>query len=288
MSIILESLGFKCSNGSVVGRDHILAGRPNQDACRMIRSDKCLVAVVCDGCSDGLHNEVGAQLGANLIAKALYDQLQHYGYSLPNSESKESYVFWEHIRQDVLTTLRVAVRGMGGSFSWTVGNYFLFTVMGAVITQSNTIVFSLGDGLYAVNGEPTRIGPFPGNAPPYLAYGGLVESSLADTSPRLLKFQIQCWTDTSNLQSLLIGSDGLVDFMEAKDKKLPGKQEMLGDLSQFWTEGKYFKNPDMVRRRLALANRECTIPDWENKRLVREAGLLPDDTTLVAIRRKEE
>jgi hypothetical protein len=57
-------------------------------------------------------------------------------------------------------------------------------------------------------------------------------------------------------------------------------------LSQFWEEDRYFRNPDALRRRLALINSEYTHLDREAGVLIREPGLLPDDTTLVAIRRR--
>ncbi|MDO8622315.1 MAG: protein phosphatase 2C domain-containing protein, partial [bacterium] len=54
-------------------------------------------------------------------------------------------------------------------------------------------------------------------------------------------------------------------------------------IDQFWTDDRYFRNPDMVRRRLTLVNREAVRA--ENGMLARTPGLLPDDTTLVVIRR---
>ena len=53
---------------------------------------------------------------------------------------------------------------------------------------------------------------------------------------------------------------------------------MVQDLS-------YFKNPDAVRRKLTMLNREEVKPDWQRQELIKRSGVLSDDTTLIAIRR---
>lgn len=58
--------------------------------------------------------------------------------------------------------------------------------MGALITSQTSYLFSIGDGLIAVNGEIVRVGPFANNTPPYLAYE-LVSSSI---DRDLLKFHV--------------------------------------------------------------------------------------------------
>ena len=50
---------------------------------------------------------------------------------------------------------------------------------------------------------------------------------------------------------------------------------MVGPLSQFWADDAFYKNRDMVRRRLAVLNRGAG------------PGLLADDTTIVVVRRKQ-
>jgi len=151
----------------------------------------------------------------------------------------------------------------------------LFTVVGAAVAQDESFTFSLGDGLWALNGAEHRLGPFPGNAPPYLAYG-----LLDPTGPR---FEIGGRLPTSELESALVATDGLVDLADAGDRNLPGRAEKVGPLSQFWREDRFFKNPDSLRRRLAVAARDAVrleaVP-------ARDPGLLPDDTTVAVIRRR--
>ena len=44
--------------------------------------------------------------------------------------------------------------------------------------------------------------------------------------------------------------------------------------------------PGRVVRPEALVNREVVRPNWEAQRLDRQGGLLPDDTTLIVLRRR--
>jgi hypothetical protein len=86
------------------------------------------------------------------------------------------------------------------------------------------------------------------------------------------------------VESILIGTDGVSDLIKAANCNLPGKSELVGEIGQFWEDDRYFKNPDAIRRQLALINREVTKPDWPEHQLTKEVGLLPDDTTLVVMR----
>lgn len=278
---------FEIAAGTMVGRDHIMAGRNNQDALHFLSSEKTTLAVVCDGCGSSKHSEVGAKIGARLIVETLTRLLAN----LPDEKvsilnQSDMALLLERTRQDVLAQLRVLANQMGGlSFSQTISDYFLFTVMGMLLMPSGMFVFSLGDGIYIVNGEINQIGPFENNEPPYLAYG-VVGSSLGESSPELIKFQVHQHLPLEKFKSGLLGTDGVTDLIGAEKKNMPGKEEIVGPISQFWQEDRYFKNPDMIRRRLSILNRESIKPSWEERHLIREVGLLPDDTTMVVIRGK--
>jgi len=239
---------------------------------------------------------VGAQLGANLCTEAVQNDisrlLHHDDIVLLRHFTKRDSVsmdivqwFMGYIRESVLGQIQTLVKRMGGDFSRTIQDYFLFTLVGAVITRHTTWIFSLGDGVAFVNGENVYNGSFAGNAPPYLAYG-LVKTTLHDADPSLLQFRIHDVRPTESVQSLLIGTDGVMDFMRGAERIVPGKNEPVGPLSQFWEEDRYFKNPDMMRRRLSLVGREGTHIDWERRVVEKIPGLLADDTTMVVVRRK--
>jgi len=265
---------FDIAAGSVTGRDHVLVGRNNQDAYHWACLPHAVMAVVCDGCGSGKHSEVGAQIGACLMIEAM-------SRAMPGP----AYAFWYRVRQDVLAQLRCLAEQLGGHFLSTVQDYLLFTIVGALVTPWRTFCFSLGDGGMVVNGAQIPLGPFPDNAPPYLAYA-LLDAHNGRPSALSQEFQTQRVLPTTAVQSIVLGTDGLETFLQAATRPIPGKRTTVGPLQQFWQEERYFTNPDAVRRTLALVNREVIQPNWEAQRLDRQGGLLPDDTTLVVIRRR--
>ncbi len=267
-------MAFEVMSGTVVGKEHRYAGRNNQDAFMISEENDFLVAVVADGCGSGKYSEVGAQIGCRLIAKSALAQVRR----MPDHSFLTDPSFWERVRQDALAEIRVLANQLGGSLSKVIEDYFLFTIIGAAIGPEVSVFFSIGDGVVIINGEITELGPFQKNAPPYLAYD-LVGSTIHDGDD--FKFKIVCETPTSELDSFLIGTDGVEELISLSEKILPGLKKPMGPISQFWTEDRYFANPDNVRRRLFLANRDMAIPDWENHSMRKENGLLVDDTTLI-------
>lgn len=266
---------FEVAGGSVLGRNHRLAGKNNQDALCCLRAHGYTVAVVCDGCGSGDHNEVGAQIGARLVATSLLRKVRRQSVEMTPTDIG---ALLDTTCYAVLKRLRLLAKELGTPLAWTINNYLLFTVVGALLTPHSAVFFSLGDGLIVVNEEILELGPFPNNAPPYLSYG-LVETSLP---PALSGFQVQRTLPIAELDSFLIGTDGVSDLIEAQHKNVPGRHNTVGPLCQFWQEERFFHNPDMIRRRLAGFNRD--VVQGEN----RCNGLLPDDTTLLVGRRKRE
>jgi hypothetical protein len=94
----------------------------------------------------------------------------------------------------------------------------------------------------------------------------------------------------------LIGTDGAADLEAAAEARLPGREEPLGPLAQFWEQDRYYENADAVRRRLFLANREAPRMSSDavagqcrpGTTSASDKPLLPDDTTLVVLRRPRE
>ncbi|EAU63246.1 protein phosphatase 2C domain-containing protein [Stigmatella aurantiaca] len=259
---------FEAATASVVGREHTRSGRNNQDALFLHTSGTALAAVVADGCGSGAHSEVGAQLGARCVAQAALAVL---GRGLPVGAPG----FLPAVRAEVLGFLSSLTGQLGGTL---LAEHLLFTVVGAVVTPEQTLVFSAGDGVWALNGEVHALGPFPNNAPPYLAYGLL--------SPGAVPLECQALVRTEEVSSLLLGTDGAADLPSLAEARVPEREEAVGPFSQYWTEDRYFQNPDALRRRLALLGRESVRADFTARRLVRTAGLLADDTTLVVLRRR--
>ena len=278
---------FEIAGGSVTGYEHVKTGKNNQDAFCWAVSDLAIAAVVTDGCSDSSHSEVGAKIGAKVVAEEIIKEARDYNNSVTAllPDTYPPYPFWNNVRMRVLRKLDNIVNSIGADPKTTL-DYFLFTIVGALITPWSGMIFSVGDGITFLNGEIQKLGPFPNNAPPYLGYS-LLGKSPDNIRPEWLQFTVHKISDTRYIESILIGSDGLEDLINAAGENIPGKNELVGPISQFWEDDRYFKNPDMIRRKLSLINRTIAKIDWENRNVIREHGVLPDDTTLVVIRRKK-
>lgn len=231
---------FEIAGGSVAGRSHVAAGRNNQDAFAWAQSEHGAIAVVCDGCGSGAHSEIGSKIGSNVILQA---GLPLLGQGLSAEE------ILERVRVQTLGTIDGISRAMSGSnVARTIVEHFLFTVVGLLVEGEVVTPFSIGDGLIVINGRRTELGPFPNNEPPYLTYALLSGS-------RAPRFEVHPSLPYSSVESLLLATDGALE---------------LDSIASFWEDDRVFRNPDMVRRRLAVAQRE--------------RRLLSDDTTLVVAR----
>ena len=218
---------FEWAKGSVTGREHIRINKNNQDAVLIKSTADYVIGIVADGCGSKTHSEVGAWLGVEILVEAIANHL-------PQSLTEETL---DTIGEQVIDRLPKL-----SNFQ----DYYLFTLLGFVVTSTDTIVFGCGDGLFSINGDLSQLS-FENNAPPYLIYPGT-------------KLEVYQHIPTEELTSIVIATDGLEDWLKAKD------------LNQFSQLDKYFKNPDQVRRTLAIAQKK--------------ESLLADDTTLITLRRK--
>jgi hypothetical protein len=259
---------FEIAGGSIAGSAHVAAGRNNQDAFAWAKTASGIVAVVCDGCSGAPHSHVGACIIARLIVQSVARWLNAGNVERSERSERSGYPLQmtsllDCVRDDVVAHVRVLASAMSAetkhdrasgamsAFRRTVADHFLCTVVGVVIDAHFATTFSLGDGLVVINGQQERLGPFANNAPPYLGY------ELLGIARR--GFEILRSVPVADIESLMIGTDGAND---------------LGTKAEhFWTDDRVFKNPDMVRRRLTILNREMR---------------LADDTTLVVLRRTKE
>jgi hypothetical protein len=273
----LSARKFEIASGSIVGRKHRHIYQNNQDGYDYIRNELVTIAVVCDGCSSGKHSEVGAKLGAKLVVKVIADQLKEE--SQTEIVSKITPEFWQKISEKVVKQLRQITETLtiDQSLTQIVNDYFLFTIVGVVITPLETVIFSVGDGVIALNDEIKIVGEEYQNKPPYLAY------NLCNYSEEV-ELEIHYQIPTEQVSSLLIGTDGVKDLITSENKPIPGKSETVQNLSQFWLQDRYFNNPDMIRRYLYLLNQDISKADWKQQQINKQVGLLPDDTTLIVIR----
>jgi hypothetical protein len=267
---------LQVAEASVLGREHIGPGRNNQDATYYVQTSDYMVAVVCDGCGSGKNSEVGAKIGARLVVDAIVNRIALKAASSPGIpqtfEQVESIMEWA--RKSTIATLTSLAYDLGDSFKQAVEDYLLFTVVGAVVTKSRSWLFCIGDGVMYLDGDKIDIGVKDGsNAPPYLAYA-MVESKIGKDGPKFTIYPMPTF------KHALIGTDGVEELIAAEDKNIPGSDQKVGPVSQYWTDDKFFKNPDALRRHLAMVNREKINP----KTGIKEFGYLRDDTSLIVLR----
>jgi hypothetical protein len=263
---------FELAGGSVAGTLHRKADKPLQDAFRWRLGTHSLVALVTDGCGSSPHSEVGARLGAWLFCEAI-------GARLDAGLAVDDPIVWQGARADVLAELGRLATAMGGTWIDTIADHFLFTVMGAAITESSTAILGAGDGVYAINGEVQVLDAGPENRPAYVAYGLLPASNVE------AELAIHAVRPTAEIESILLGTDGVTDILAAEHRAVPGRDQPVGALRQFWRDDFLFANRDGMRRRLAVLAREHQTLDWDERRIDRAPGLLRDDTTVVVLRR---
>jgi hypothetical protein len=258
---------FDIAAGSVAGREHVRTGRNNQDALHVRANEHGVAAVVTDGCGSSGHSEVGSWLGARCVVEAALE-------ALAQGARPEEPSFLDRVRSEVLRYVAEVSGRLGPD---ALAEAMLFTVVGAVITPEHTLIFAAGDGVWALNGKVHKLGPFPGNAPPYLTYGLL--------RPGMSPLERQALVPTPEVESLLLGTDGAQDLLELESTPMPESGEPVGPFSQLWEEDRFFRQPDALRRWLTLLTREHVRADFDARRLVRTPGLLGDDTTLLVLRR---
>jgi Protein phosphatase 2C len=283
------------AGGSVPGSDHraALNLKNNQDAFLVSDSGEFSLGIVADGNGDNPNSEVGAKLGVQLLKCMLIPQLTRAQASLAKAEHRDValQILQSTLRRaemDVLAhvrTLALAMTLQGESLSTTLRRYFSFTLGGFIITPKWSAVFFCGDGVYALNDKVTVLGPFAGNIPPYPIYQ-LFDTEDFSTNCPDVQLKVLEVLPTEDLQSALVGTDGVCHLIDAVDKKLPGRTDSVGNLSQFWTDSSFVSNPDALRRRLALITRDVVRVSRDDKtQLINEPGLLKDDTTMVVVQR---
>ncbi len=266
---------FEVCSGSIIGRDHRSRSINNQDSFEHLLDNEKLLAVICDGCTDAKMSEVGSRLASKLIIRSLQKNFKYF--------ENDSRKMLERVKDDVLSQIRLLSYALGDSLSAVINTYFLFTIVGLVASKEKTLLFAFGDGAVMLNDQKIRIGPFPRNEPPYLAYL-ITGSRVIEENPEFNNFQIISEIKTRDLQKVIIGSDGLIDLDNRSKDLIPGRDKQVFGMEQFF-EDKYFQNSDMLRRRLFLLNKEFIRLRGVN--VEKYPGLLPDDTTVIAIRRKE-
>lgn len=272
------ALAFELAGGSTTGRDHRQGAPSNcQDAYAIHQAARGITALVADGCGSGKHSEVGAKSGVRMATTILHRYL--------SQGIAPSQRMLDQLQYELLSQLRFLATLIDvDNFKQTINDYLLFTLGGIIITEEVALMFAFGDGVGVVNGEVTVIEPKEGNLPPYISYA-LTGTSLTHFDTDSLRFRIIAELPAGELQSFLIGTDGVNAILNNPARPLPGRDELVGEISQFWQNDLFFRNSAALARRLNLIARDRSRVIGSGRQIT-DAGLLPDDTTLVVGRQR--
>ena len=197
-----------------VGRGHLVDFVNRQDAHSLfdgeISGQHTIIGIICDGCSEGTASEVGASLASAFLVREISSLLE-LGVSasvVPNVLYPELLNF---LRQ-ITSTYPFVSPADRVTF---IKNTLLFTVVGFILTEVETVVFTAGDGTIVLNDQVTYIDA--DNSPSYPAYH-LVDRSVLEhqASPLPDGFDTNVYP-TTDLFHLAIGSDAWHEEKELID-----------------------------------------------------------------------
>ncbi len=250
-------VGVEVATASVAGRVHRRLGRPNQDAVAWRQGPRGLVIVVCDGCGSGARSEIGAELTARLWTRALAERLAGGAVVEP--------ALFAAAGDEVLDHLAALCASLGcgddAARGELVGSHLLATSLCAVVDREHAAVHAIGDGVLGLGREQRVVGPFPDNAPPYLAHGLVGARPAGET-----------WVASAEVGSVVLATDGAAALATSHHALLDATSDQL------------YRNPAALGRRLALLAEDATTIDWDAQRVDRRPALLDDDTTIALAR----
>lgn len=181
--------------GQIIGRDHLLRQANSQDGSAVIETEKHVIGIVCDGCGDGKQSEVGAKLAANFLAGQAVDLLAegHPISTIPDLLYPRMVKYLEDVicltqPRDRLVFLR---------------ENLLFTIVGVILSEEGGVIFTAGDGIYAVDANICEIDQ--NNEPIYIAYR-LLDPTMLNGLSVPSQFEVQ--SIQPDWQQVMISSDG--------------------------------------------------------------------------------
>jgi len=197
-------MNWRMRAGNVIGRSHLVAGKNNQDAVKILefKTSKGIyrIGIICDGCSEGKNSEVGAKLTAHFAVNRIFELVN------------DSFFLTKDIPKALYFSIQIFLMQLLEQYSSAneerflfINDHFLFTIIGFIQGPNNTVVFSIGDGVIIINGDIQVIDQ--NDTPNYLAYhlvdGSYLGKGLYMATPHL---DVQA-VKTNSLEKLAIGSD---------------------------------------------------------------------------------
>ena len=203
------------ATATATGSAHINPGQPgkinNQDALVVKKLANGHIVVLSDGCGSQPISGIGADIGANIIARVIDQHLSKI--------SSLKQINWGSITKDVQDNLRLGVNlftsNNSADLESVVVERFLFTVMIVITTDNLAMIVSFGDGIVIIDDKVISIESPILNSPPYLGYMLLKDSAYHTKKlSSYLAFSVVKTIDLSKLKKgLIVGTDGLKDLM---------------------------------------------------------------------------
>jgi hypothetical protein len=230
---------FKIRTGSLIGQQHQLSQRNCQDAWAFNTFDlgeagRFLVGLVCDGCGEGTHSEVGAKLLAEFCTHEIERLLWEFEPAVVPSELyMRALVFLDSISQSLIGLRVLPEVGLTQPLDETkefIRNYLLATVVGFIVGPEQTVIFAAGDGLILLNEQVVVRDE--DNQPNYLAYGLLPGVALGGFDMQVLP--------TAEVQRLAIWTDGFKPELSSQLWQIQGGPRGLQRQLNLWGRQAFF------------------------------------------------
>ncbi|MBL8020241.1 MAG: protein phosphatase 2C domain-containing protein [Leptospirales bacterium] len=219
-----------------VGNTHHLARQNCQDAVACLDAPDCIVGVVCDGSSSHKHSEVGSRLASRIVCTVL-----------------TRYETAKDISRFITESIQMQLGNLAASFP----DLFAFNITAFQAKAHATNVWRLGDGVVMINGVEMKRSP----------------SRYFDFSERNNNPFEEWSISTAELESLLIGSDGVAE-LDLRYSQTQADGQSMGRMADILT-----LDQDAITRKLQSAQLSL-ISDG-----VRRSGIIQDDISLVVVRR---
>ncbi len=223
---------MKIGYGSIQGFTHRKLEYNNQDFVLVSENEECNIGLVADGCGSGANSEVGAQLGLKYLLRKITKQL--------NSN-------WQiNLKEELQDYSRQIANLHSDKPKEFIKDFLLYTIIGFVETNNKVTLFYYGDGVIIIDDQIKVINQ--NNQPKYVN-----NELIGNEGGQFIYEEISL-----DKQTLVIGSDGIEDFIEGINK---GEIEEYKSLIQFINDEDNFNNPIHIPKLLKKYSRKGIIKD---------------------------
>lgn len=252
--------------GSVIGASHRKKGTNNQDSYITYCDDDLFIGLISDGCSYKDQPLSRSEIGSALLCEFTTSSILSLRHQIGSEQ------FFHTLFRNLNDRIALHLSLIDEPERYT-RKYLQATLLGCIISNNHLWIFSCGDGIYFLNGNQHTILPQEGNSPVYIAYQFMPTTFSSALLDRELRFHVQQSISMDEVDSVLLGSDGLQELIDAKEALIHVRNEPIGEIEQWWTKDLYFRNP-------------VSATNW--LRMMNEGGYCKDDVTLIGVRKKKE